>query len=130
MLNDARGFSRVFIATDYPDLRKGIDGLVWEGDGFLLLYKRLNLGSFRWPRSTAEALEITPAQYGMLMQGLEIVARKPIRETHPTLLCLAFVQNAENIFYCFCKGKLKKNVIHTEDHRQTTHSTRDFSLCF
>lgn len=27
MLNDARGFSRVFIATGYSDLRKGIDGL-------------------------------------------------------------------------------------------------------
>lgn len=71
MLNDARGFSKVFIATGYSDLRKGIDGLaniircqfdldpfqkdilflfcggrtdrlkglVWEGDGFLLLYK-------------------------------------------------------------------------------------------
>ena len=33
------------------------------------------------------ALAITPEQYGMLMQGLEIVARKPIRETQPTLLC-------------------------------------------
>ena len=27
MLNDARGFSKVFIATGYSDLRKGIDGL-------------------------------------------------------------------------------------------------------
>ena len=27
MLNDAQGFSRVFIATGYSDLRKGIDGL-------------------------------------------------------------------------------------------------------
>ena len=64
-----------------------IKGLVWEGDGFLLLYKRLNVGSFSWPRTAAEAMEITPKQYGMLMQGLEIVAKKPIRETHPTKLC-------------------------------------------
>ena len=27
MLNDAQVFSRVFIATGYSDLRKGIDGL-------------------------------------------------------------------------------------------------------
>ena len=119
MLNDAQGFSRVFIATGYSDMRKGIDGLaniikfqfnldpfqkdilflfcgrrtdrlkglVWEGDGFLLLYKRLNVGRFSWPRTPAEAMEITPEQYGMLMQGLEIVAKKPIIETHPTKLC-------------------------------------------
>lgn len=28
-----------------------IKGLVWEGDGFLLLYKRLNIGGFSWPRN-------------------------------------------------------------------------------
>ncbi|WP_104802569.1 IS66 family insertion sequence element accessory protein TnpB [Blautia marasmi] len=35
-----------------------IKGLVWEGDGFLLLYKRLELGGFSWPRTKEEALEI------------------------------------------------------------------------
>ena len=47
-----------------------IKGLVWEGDGFLLLYKRLELGGFSWPRTKEEALEITPEQYQALMQGL------------------------------------------------------------
>lgn len=63
-----------------------IKGLVWEGDGFLLLYKRLELGAFNWPRSAEEALEITPEQYQALMQGLEIVARRPIKEVHPDCL--------------------------------------------
>ena len=58
-------------------------GLVWEGDGFLLLYKRLELGGFSWPRTKEEALEITPEQYQALMQGLEIVSRHPIQEVHP-----------------------------------------------
>lgn len=112
MLNNATCFEKVFIATGFTDLRKGIDGLsslikfqfdldpfqknilflfcgkrtdrikglVWEGDGFLLLYKRLNVGGFSWPRSTSEAMEITPDQYRMLMQGLEIVAKRPITE--------------------------------------------------
>lgn len=57
-----------------------IKGLVWEGDGFLLLYKRLNIGGFSWPRTASEVLEITPEQYRALMQGLEIVAKHPIVE--------------------------------------------------
>ena len=59
-----------------------IKALLWEGDGFLLLYKRLDNGAFRWPRSAKEG------QYRMLMQGLEITARHPIAEVRqpPDLL--------------------------------------------
>lgn len=57
-----------------------IKGLIWEGDGFLLLYKRIENGNFRWSRTQEEALEISTDQYRMLMQGLEIVARHPIEE--------------------------------------------------
>ena len=32
-----------------------IKALLWEGDGFLLMYKRLDNGAFRWPRSADEA---------------------------------------------------------------------------
>lgn len=46
----------------------------------VLMYKRLENGSFHWPRSADEAVEITSGQYQMLMQGLEVVARHPIRE--------------------------------------------------
>lgn len=57
-----------------------IKALVWEGDGFLLLYKRLNIGAFRWPRSADEAIEITQDQFRMLMQGFEVLARHPIKQ--------------------------------------------------
>ena len=57
-----------------------IKALLWEGDGFLLVYKRLYSGAFRWPRNAKEALEITPEQYRMLMRGLEVVARHPIEQ--------------------------------------------------
>ena len=60
--------------------RNKMKALLWEGDGFLLLYKRIENGNFRWPRTAAEALEINPEQYRMLMQGLEIVAKHPIEE--------------------------------------------------
>jgi transposase len=60
-----------------------IKGLLWEGDGFLLLYKRLQSGSFSWPRSDREALAITRQQYRMLMAGLQVAARHPIKECRP-----------------------------------------------
>ena len=112
MLNDATGFDKIFIATGYNDLRRGIDGLastikypfeldpfqknifflfcgkhtdrikglVWDVDGFLLLYKRLNVGGFSWPRTKEQALDVTPEPSHRLMQGLEIVAKRPIAE--------------------------------------------------
>ena len=45
-----------------------IKGLLWEGDGFLLLYKRIEDGSFSWPKTPDEAAELTREQYYMLMK--------------------------------------------------------------
>ena len=56
-----------------------IKGLLWEGDGFLFLYKRLDNGAFSWPRSAEKALEISSEQYAMLMQGLEIIPKHLIQ---------------------------------------------------
>ena len=56
-----------------------IKGLVREGDGFLLFYKRLNIGAFSWPCNKEETMEITTEQFQMLMHGLEIVAKHPIK---------------------------------------------------
>lgn len=36
-----------------------IKGLVYEGDGFLLLYKRIAIGHFQWPRHEEEARELS-----------------------------------------------------------------------
>ena len=55
-----------------------IKGLVWEGDGFLLLYKRVENGHFTWPRSTEDLRSIDPEQFICLMQGFSI--DPPIKE--------------------------------------------------
>lgn len=49
-----------------------IKALYWEGDGFVLLYKRFESGSFQWPRSETEAKALTPQQYRWLMEGVSI----------------------------------------------------------
>lgn len=56
-----------------------IKGLYWEGDGFVLVYKRLEAGSFQWPRNGAEAKRITVQQYRWLMEGLRVEQPKANR---------------------------------------------------
>ena len=57
-----------------------IKGLVWEGDGFLLLYKKLVNGSFQWPRDASEVKSLTAKQFRWLMEGLTIEPRKSVKE--------------------------------------------------
>lgn len=57
-----------------------IKGLLWEGDGFLLLYKRLETGSFNWPRDSEDAKKITAQQYRWLLEGLAIEQKKSIKK--------------------------------------------------
>lgn len=49
-----------------------IKALYWEGNGFVLLYKRLESGSFQWPRNGEEVRKLTAQQYRWLMEGLQI----------------------------------------------------------
>ena len=49
-----------------------IKGLLWEGDGFLLLYKRVEQGHFTWPRTSNDLRQLRPEQFKWLMQGFAI----------------------------------------------------------
>lgn len=64
--------------------RDRIKGLLWDEDGFLLLYKRLNDGGFQWPRSETEMKLLSREQFVWLMQGLSIEQPKAICKRTPT----------------------------------------------
>ena len=58
--------------------------LVWEGDGFLLIYKRLEAGSFKWPRDTEEMRDISQEQFRSLLDGFVVIDESTIRtDLHP-----------------------------------------------
>lgn len=55
--------------------------LLREPDGFVLLYKRLDVvrGRYRWSRNKSEVKSITWQQFDWLMSGLDIEQPKAIR---------------------------------------------------
>jgi len=57
-----------------------IKAIFWEGDGFVLLYKRLEMGRFQWPRNASEVRTITPQQLRWLLEGLSIEQPKAVRK--------------------------------------------------
>ena len=58
-----------------------IKALWFSGDGFVLLYKRLNNGSFQWPRSKDELKLLTPQSFRWLMEGLATEQKKVIKKS-------------------------------------------------
>ena len=61
--------------------RDRIKALYFEGDGFILLYKRIERGIFQWPRRESEALQISSQQLRWLLEGLSIEQPKALRKT-------------------------------------------------
>ena len=107
---------QTFVAAEPVDLRKSIDGLtalvraqghdvfsghlfvfggrrrdrvkilVWDRGGFVLLYKRLESGRFRWPevKPGAHEVEVDATQLAMLLDGIDVRAVKRPQAWRPT----------------------------------------------
>ena len=57
-----------------------LKALLWEGDGFILMYKRLEgSGRFQWPRKASEARLLTLQQLRWLLEGLSIEQPRAVR---------------------------------------------------
>jgi len=57
-----------------------IKALYWEGDGFVLLYKRLESARFQWPRKEEDVEKISPQQFRWLLEGLSITQTKAVKK--------------------------------------------------
>lgn len=104
--------TKIFIALEPVDMRKGFEGLhglvrdhlgedplsghlflfanrsrtrlkalVWDGSGLWVCAKRLERGSFHWPRTQAETRSVTmrPEELAMLINGMDLQAARPRR---------------------------------------------------
>ena len=60
-----------------------LKALLWRGDGFLLLYKRLDNGRFRWPQKQEDVISITEQQLRWLLEGLDICQPNAVKRTFP-----------------------------------------------
>ena len=54
--------------------------LYWEGDGFVLLYKRLEKGKFQWPATPEAVRSISWQEFRWLMEGLSIVQPRAVKK--------------------------------------------------
>lgn len=60
-----------------------IKALYWCGDGYVLLYKRLANGRFKWPRTEKELRLLDSQSFRWLMEGLDVEQPKAIRKQAP-----------------------------------------------
>jgi transposase len=87
--------TRVYLACGVTDMRRGFDRLaaqdpysgavfcfrgrrgdllkilVWDGQGLVLIAKRLEKGRFVWPQATSGVVSLTPAMLSMLLEGID-----------------------------------------------------------
>lgn len=60
-----------------------LKALHFDRDGFVLYYKRLDNGSYQWPRKASEVRPLSRQEYRWLLEGLSIDQPRAIRPVPP-----------------------------------------------
>ena len=68
--------------------------LWFDGQGLLLLAKRLERGRFVWPQAQGGKVSLTPAQLSMLLEGIDW--RMPTRTDQPVLAARTALKNSSS----------------------------------
>jgi transposase len=63
--------------------RDALKAIVWTHGGFLMLYKRLERGRFRWPDMDGDRGTITPAELAALMEGIDLSRARRLKRWNP-----------------------------------------------
>ncbi len=64
--------------------RNRFKALVWDENGFLLLYKRIEDGRFCWPNCDDDVRELSIQQLRWLLEGLSIDQKNSLKSVYPT----------------------------------------------
>jgi len=57
--------------------------LVWDGTGLVLIYKRLEVSNFIWPKIQNGVMQLSRAQYEALFEGLDWLGMVPKKVAPP-----------------------------------------------
>jgi transposase len=59
--------------------------LAWQGDGFALYMRRLERGTFQFPKASAAGVEITATELALILGGIDLgSAKRRPRYARPT----------------------------------------------
>lgn len=63
--------------------RNGLKMLIWTHGGFMMLYKKLEKGRFRWPSLQGDRGSITPAELAALLEGIDLSRARRLARWNP-----------------------------------------------
>lgn len=65
--------------------RSAVKMLIWTHGGFMMLYKKLERGRFRWPAKNTDRQTISVAELAALLEGIDLSKARRLSRWNPTV---------------------------------------------